>query len=333
MPPDAGRGDFLTPPPGASPVVVTVRFMLRDINEVDDDAETLGLTGVLVLTWRDPRQSFDPKAAGVAEKVYQGSYQFNELSPAWYPQVVLANESGMYQKDGVVLRIRPDGTSTLIETVDAIVEAKFNLRRLPFDVQALEAAFEIVGFHDGEVRLEAGDVRERRAQDLLIPQWKLRGTRVSSRSRAAPELGAERATSQYVLRIDLERSSFFLLRLVVLPLALIVALSWSVFWMDRSSVGDRLSVSFVGILTAVAYQIVVADLLPDVSYLTLMHGFLSLSFVLMSATVPINLLVASHDRAGEHARADAVDRRCRWIFPLIYASAIALMLVFVHVVW
>ena len=324
------RGDVLAPPAGDGPVVVTVRFMLRDVSAVDDDAETVGFTGVLVLTWRDPRQSFDPKTAGVAEKSYQGSYQVNELSPAWYPQVVLANESGRYQQDGVVLRILPDGTSTLIETVDAVIEAKFDLRRLPFDAQALGAVFEIVGFDDREVRLEAGAMRELRAKELRIPQWEFKGTRVSTRSRSAPELGAARAVSQYALWIDLRRSSFFLLRLVVLPLALIVALSWSVFWMDRSSVGDRLSISFVGILTAVAYQLVVANLLPDVSYITLMHGFLNVSFVLMSATVPINLLVGSYDRAGEHVRGDVLDRRCRWIFPLVYASSITLMVIAAH---
>lgn len=91
-----------------------------------------------------------------------------------------------------------------------------------------------------------------------------------------------------------------------------------------------MSISFVGILTAVAYQIVVADLLPDVSYITLMHGFLNVSFVLMSATVPINLLVGSYDRAGQHIRGNAVDRRCRWIFPLVYSSSIALMVIVVH---
>lgn len=317
--------DVLGLPPGDRPVVVEARFTLRDINEIDDDAETFEFTGVLALTWRDPRQSFDPATAGGGEKVYQGAYQFNELSPAWYPQVLLANESGMFQKDGVVLRILPDGTSTLIETVDGVVEAKFDLRRLPLDAQVLDAVFEVVGFDDGEVRLVADAVREPAAAELTIPQWELEGISVFARSRPAPELGAGRAVSQYVLRIDVLRHSFFLFRLIVLPLALIVALSWSVFWMDRSSLGDRMSISFVGILTAVAYQIVVADLLPDVSYITLLHAFLNVSFLLMAATVPINLIVGSYDKVGDHLRGDLVDRRCRWIFPVFYFASIALM--------
>jgi hypothetical protein len=107
---------------------------------------------------------------------------------------------------------------------------------------------------------------------------------------------------------------------------LIVILSWSVFWMDRSSVGDRMSVSFVGILTAVAYQITLVGIVPNVSYFTLMNGFLNLSFLLMSATVVINLYVGIADRHG-HERGDRIDRRCRWLFPLIYFGMIATMLI------
>ena len=110
---------LLGPPKGDGPVVVRASFQVRDINDIDDEAETFEFGGVLKLTWHDERQAFDPAEAGVAEKIYQGAYQFNELSPAWYPQVVLVNESGLFEKHGVILRVQPDGTLTLVETVNA----------------------------------------------------------------------------------------------------------------------------------------------------------------------------------------------------------------------
>ena len=125
------------------------------------------------------------------------------------------------------------------------------------------------------------------------------------------------------IALETKRQSFFMLRLVILPLALIVILSWSVFWMDRSSLGDRMSVSFVGILTAVAYQIMVSDIMPQISYITLVNAILSFSFIVMSATVFINLLVGSLDKKGEFERGEKVDLRCRILFPLIYAGLIA----------
>ena len=116
---------LLGPPKDDGPVVVRASFQVRDINDLDDEAETFEFGGVLKLTWHDERQAFDPAEAGVAEKIYQGAYQFNELSPAWYPQVVLVNESGLFEKHGVILRVQPDGTLTLVETVNAAAFAFF----------------------------------------------------------------------------------------------------------------------------------------------------------------------------------------------------------------
>lgn len=111
---------LLSPPQQTAPVVVWAHFKLHDVNEINDEAETFEFTGILTLKWRDPRLAFDPNLVGAREKIFQGNYQFNELSPGWYPQEVLINESGMYQKSGVILRIQPDGTSTLIQTINAV---------------------------------------------------------------------------------------------------------------------------------------------------------------------------------------------------------------------
>jgi hypothetical protein len=116
-----------------------------------------------------------------------------------------------------------------------------------------------------------------------------------------------------------------MVRLVILPLALIVMLSWSVFWMDQSSVGDRVNVSFIGILTVVAYQIVLSEILPRISYLTMMNGFLNVSFFVMCAGVVVSLRVSWLDRNGQRDAGDRVDQICRWLFPLVYVGSLGLI--------
>jgi hypothetical protein len=307
---------LLGPPSDNGPVVVRAQFQLQDINSIDDEPETFEFTGVLVLTWKDPRQVFDPQVAGVDEKIYQGDYQFNEVAPAWYPQVVLANESGLYESDAVILRLQPDGTSTLTSTINAVAETDFNMRRYPFDSQGLEAVFELIGFDKCEVVLEAGPGAQE--GPIHISQWELSGIETAVRHRESIAAGPSGKSSEFVVTFNVRRDPMFTLRLVGLPLALIVMLSWSVFWMERSSLGDRISVSFVGILTAVAYQIVVGDLLPHVSYITVMHAFLNFSFFVMCASVVINLIVGACDKNGKNALGDLIDRRCRLIFPMTY---------------
>jgi len=317
---------LLGPPKGDGPLVVQATFHLRDINEVDDTAETFEFSGVLELTWRDERQAFDSAVAGVDEKIYQGAYQFNEISPAWFPQLVLVNESGLFEKHGVILRVRPDGSSTLVETVNAAAEADLDLRRYPFDRHRLDATFEVLGADSSEVVLQAAPAPSGSSDhEVRTPQWTLANFSTASEDRGASYAGRRRTASTFVVSMDVERESFFVVRLVIVPLMLIVMLSWSVFWMERSSLGDRISVSFIGILTAVAYQIVVSEIQPDIAYMTLMHGFLNLSLFIMCATVVINLVVGSLDRRGTSDAGDRLDRRCRWIFPITYFGLILVM--------
>jgi hypothetical protein len=317
---------LLAPPTEDGPVVVHVDFEIHDVNDINDVAETFEFTGVLTLKWNDPRQAFEPSALG-DEKVFQGDYQFNELSTGWYPQLVLVNETGLYQKSGVVLRIQPDGTSTLIETINAAAEVDLDLRWFPFDSHRLEAVFEVLGFHRDEILLQAESASEGPvlSSAVRIPQWAITGSSRSIRDRSTSDAGRRSASSAFVVTVDVERKSFYIRRMVTFPLSIIVLLSFSVFWMDRSSLGDRISVSFIGILTGVAYQLVMGDVLPRISYFTLTHAFLNLSFLTMCATVVVNLIVGALDKKENYELGDRIDRRCRWIFPLAYFGLVLAM--------
>ncbi len=318
-PPEPPRVNLFSLPEG-DPVEVRANFHLLDLNRIDDEAETFEFSGVLTLIWKDQRQAFDPVKKGFGEKLYNGVFQFNELEPAWYPQVVLANASGIPETQGILLRIKPDGTCILIQTINAVARAELNLRRYPFDRQRLEAEFEILGFSAGEVELmvDSAALTTDRTR-IQVPQWKLIDSSATSGVLAAPYAGEEMKSSAFVLTLNVERQSLFTVRLVLIPMILIVILSWSVFWMERSSLGDRMSVSFVGLLTVVAYQLLVGEIMPHISYVTLLNCILSFSFLIMCSTVVINLVVAGCDKRGDHVLGDRLDRRCRWVFPLIYA--------------
>ncbi len=323
----AASPSFLLGPP-QTPLVVDIGFTLHDINGINDTAETFEFVGVLTMQWRDPRQAFDPVADGVNEKVFQGAFQFNELSPGWYPQVFLINEAGLYATDAVVLRVQPDGASTLTQSVNAQARAQFDMTWFPFDRQRLDAVFEVLGFGADEIAFRVDPVAGgSSASSIRVPQWQVRGITTVVETRPESYAQGPGVASAFVVSVDAQRDSWFARRLVVLPLILVVLLSFCVFWMDRSSLGDRLSVSFIGILTAVTYQLVTSDQLPHISYITLMHGFLSISFLTMCATVVINLVVGELDKRGRAALGDLIDRRCRWIFPLFYMVIVVSMLV------
>ncbi len=317
------------PSSDGKPLEVQVAFQLRNINLIDDQSEKFQFSGVLTLIWQDPRQAFNPAEELVSEKIYQGNSQVNELSTAWYPQVVLVNDADQYETQGILLRVLPDGTSILTETINAIAKGNLKMKRYPFDSQQLMAVFEVFGFDQSQVELKLNPkLINSFADKIRISQWELLNLRSEIDEINVLHTGVPSKSSTFNVIIDLKRQSFFMLRLVVFPLVLLVMLSWSVFWMDRSSLGDRVNISFIGILTVVTYQIVLSGILPHIAYVTLMTLFLNISFLIMALAVVMNLVVSHCDRLGKNHRGDLIDRRCRLIFPLLYFGSLSLILMF-----
>jgi len=314
--------ELLTPPPSDGPFVVQTGFQLLDITMIDDQSETFEFTGILSVQWKDERQAFDPAAEGVPEKFYQGNFQFNEIATSWYPEISLLNTAGTFEKGEPLLRIRPDGTSILVTPISATAKSELELRHYPFDRQSLQVIFAMPGYTDTEVVLQPLPLPNREPSDVRVPQWVLSQTRHLTETVLPTAPGQDGRTSVFVFEMDVRRQGAFVMRLVVGPLFLVVILSWSVFWMDRASVGDRMSVSFVGLLTAVAYQIVLGDILPQISYLTPVNVFVNISFMTMCASIVVNLFVGELNREGRAAEADALDNRCKRIFPIVYFSLI-----------
>ena len=147
---------------------------------------------------------------------------------------------------------------------------------------------------------------------------------MSTQDRPTIFAGHRGAASGFVTSIDVQRDSFYISRLVTFPLVVIVFLSFAVFWIEPSTLADRMSISFIGILTAVAYQLVMSETLPRIAYVTWMNAFLSLSFLLMVGTVIIDVVVGTLDRRGSVELAHRIDHLCRWIFPLVYIGLILL---------
>jgi hypothetical protein len=313
---------------GPDPVVVDVGLFLVDFVDINADEQTFEFAANLSMRWQDPRLAFDPDEAGTSEKVYQGAYQFGEIFPGWWPQLVLRNESGRFESQGVVLRVSPDGVVSYSEQIQAIAEVKMDLRRLPFDRQRFAITFEVLGFDLDRVHLRPDPDRTGYGETTLS-QWRIDGVdAVSTTDEPVYMNGEATRISAISFYFPATRSPNFLLRLIVFPIMILVALTWSVFWMDRESLGSRMDISFIGILTVVAFQIVVSDRLPRISYFTIMSSFMYIRYLTLAASVIVNLRVSALDRRGETARGNLLDRRCRWLFPAGYATVLVLAAVY-----
>ena len=88
--------------------------------------------------------------------------------------------------------------------------------------------------------------------------------------------------------------------------------------MDNESLGARMDISFLGLLTIVAYQAMVDSELPDISYFTLTNGFVYNAYLIMGLFVVSNILNDQLDKQGKRLLADRIDLHARWAIPLFF---------------
>lgn len=105
--------------------------------------------------------------------------------------------------------------------------------------------------------------------------------------------------------------------------AIIVFMSWVVFWIGAQHLGPRLSVAVTSMLTLVAYRFLLGQSLPPVSYLTRLDYFLLGATILVFIAlmqVALTSAMQEGDRAG---LAMTINRTSRWLFPVIFVVLIA----------
>jgi hypothetical protein len=317
----------ISPPEQDGPIKVKIAVDLLDIYSISDHEQSIGFKAEMKLTWTDPRNAFDPNVAGVDIKTLTGDFQWNELSTGWYPQVVLLNEYDASDSGAILYKVKPDGSSTLFQTKNASAKVKMDLKRFPFDSQKLGIKFALFGYDTEQMVLEPEVfISDLSRTELTTPEWVITNLQSFIGEMKAPILGADKNTSTFTLEVDVKRKSTFVIGTIIIPLILIVLLSFAVFWLDVHSIQDRLNVSFIGVLTITAYQLVIGDSLPHVSYFTLVHWLIGISLIMVCLSIAVNVFMKQAvDNTPNILR---LNYACKWAFPILYISSLIVMYVF-----
>ena len=320
-----------TPPPDQYPVEVYVDLYGLNIFAIDEQEETFEVEAFIYADWFDDRLAFDPAEAGTETKVFQGETAVELLkTDVWWPDLELVDARGPRDRLHITLTIDADGFVTYTERFHANIWQPFFFEEFPFDSHTISftvAPFfytsEQVAFLGPEDFLEEGERLEREDLTWETNEWSIDNVE------SVVERGDDFEFSTSTMFIDISRLPNFYISNVILPLFLIVAISWAVFWMDFGSMhlADRLSVSFTSVLTVVAFDFVTADNLPLLSYQTVLDVVLTFSYVVLSLSVLENVVAYLRFRqnANEVQRLDKVSR---WLFPVVYYVGCGLILLF-----
>jgi hypothetical protein len=226
------------------------------------------------------------------------------------------------------LLVHPDGTVESRNTFFAKVTMAFALRSFPFDSQTVRIELESFSWElDEMVLMNRTDVIGF-SDEFKATEWSI--TEVTQRLLTRTEQRDGATYSRVEAAILIARHPGVYVTKILLPLALITLMTMVVFWLDAGifgSVGEmlslRLGTSFTGLLTAVAYQFIVAANVPRHVYNTYLDAFVGVSFAAIAMSIAETVWIGYLSGRQEAERAARLDSIARWVGPVCYLGAVA----------
>ncbi len=285
----------------AGPTKVVVGAVILDIDQISGADQTFDANFFYMLRWTDPRLAHDQERISMP------------LTEVWHPRILILNQQKVWPSFPEVVSIAPDGQVTYRQRVWGSFSQPLNLRDFPFDRQDLAIQLITVGYTAKDLELVI-DPRSGMAEKLSLPDWDIVEWSVDATAiRPIPTLPTEIAAVVFSFQAE-RREQYFIFQVIV-PLILIVAMSWIVFWIDPKESGTQISVAITTMLTLIAYRFAVGTDLPKVDYMTRLDFFILGSTVMIYATLLQAVITTSMAKSGKLFEAREVDLWCRWLFP------------------
>jgi hypothetical protein len=246
------------------------------------------------------------------------------LSEIWHPHFIVANEAvELDQTLPDVADVAPDGQVVLRRHYVGGFNSALDLRNFPFDHDDLSLRFVLPNHAPTAVRFVPDEATRAlgwaqgvgRASTLTIQDWEVETvTAADTPYQVSPQWQLAGLSVTFTAA---RRSTHFIVK-VLIPLLLIVAMSWAVFWIDPADTGTQVGVSVTAMLTLIAYRFAIDAEVPRLPYLTRLDAFVLMSSLLVFLSLLEVLLTTKLAQRDRLALAHRIDHHCRWAFPLAF---------------
>ena len=291
------------------PTEVQVVGAVLDVDRIDSAEQNFTLNFYAIFRWMDSRLAHEGPGSDI-----------RGLSEVWNPRLTIINTQKYWENTRDEVEISPEGLVTYRLHVFGDFSQPLDLREFPQDGHVFEVPVVAAGYRPHEVVLVPDPRMDSfMAEKLSVADWKVSNLQGTQRE---VTLANGLKLPGFVFSFEGRRLVHHYVIKAITPLALIVMMSWVVFWIDPKQVPNQLSVAVTTVLTLIAYHIALSGRLPDIPYLTHMDKFLFSSTVLVFMSL-IEVVVTSHLSSTDQLHvARRIDRTARWLFPLLFVSTL-----------
>lgn len=294
----------------AEPKKVSVRVGLLDFNEVDDGKQSFTANIYFEAKWRDESLA------------HKGPLEITKpKSEVWNPQFSIVNRRGAVTATlPEIVRISPSGDVTYSQRIYGDFSQYLDLKDFPFDTQ--EFSIQVVSPHKAnEIDVvQNSELPSRIAEKITLPDWTINDWSVTFDDFRVESGAIPRGA--FALKFVAKRKQGYFIYKIILPLVLIVTMSWVVFWIPLAVTAPRIGLPATVMLTLIAYRYSIDQIIPQISYLTRIDMFILLATVLVYFSLIETAIAAALHERNHKKWARQLDRVCRVVFPLLFVLCI-----------
>ena len=298
-------------PPGDGAVVVDIHLYMSDLTNINDADQSFVSDVFIRAEWLDPRLAHggsDPCNAGEGE--------------IWTPELQLLNRRQLERVRAPRLSVAADGRVKQMVRAYGDFTFRADLSDFPFDRQ--EFRFILVsGYGVKDVSIVAREGNVGRGEQLSVANWSVQLR--ESRSSQHYVTSDDRNISRLDVIFDAQRLTGFYTWQLLVPLFLVVMMTWTVFWMPLEFVAPRVGLVATSMLTLIAYRFSMSSILPPIAYLTRLDQFMVASSVLVFGALAAAVAVTYFEGRGNMSTANRLNKISRALAPGLF------LLVFIKV--
>ena len=311
--------------PGANdgPTQVSIGIWVVDVSRIDSAEQSFTAEVAVVLRWKDARLTHTGN----------GLVRY-PLEQVWHPRSGIANETNSVgHRFPEYVEVQSDGSVLYRQLYTGAFTQALRLQSFPFDRQTFRLQLVAVRYLPNEVKFVPDQDWMHNglkgaagiAPKITLPDWTIETWETKPLTYAlAPGL----QYSSYAFEFTASRNVQHYILKVLLPLVLIVIMSWSVFWTDPTNSSTQFSVAVTSMLTLIAYRFAVDTQLPRLPYMTRLDVFFLISTLLVFFSLIEVLITTILDNNQQTRRAKKIDRYCRVVVPVVFV--IASLAIFAH---
>lgn len=294
------------------PTKIRLGLTIVDVTSISDLDQTVSIDAVLNIRWQDPRLA---SATGCR-------FQMDQV---WHPDIQLLNSGELASRRGLELVVGEQGWLEGSLRLRGAIANPRSMADFPFDEHTIVLDIMSLRYPSSEVEFEVEDQWTLRASNLTIPDWAIGDVSAQIDNVTLPQLG--RVASTYRLSLPAQRLPRFYIYKIIMPLIMIVFMSWGVFWVNPQSLAPQLTLSGTSMLTLVTFQFTMNDLLPRIGYFTQLDKFILSSSVLVFLALVEAVSTGFIASRGGERTAQLLDRYSRIGFPTTFIVVVLVTLV------